>query len=78
MGTLGDRIGRRRLLLIGAASFSVASVVAAYSTSAEMLIAGSARCCFLTLAAVAAVVLRQARPEAEALHEQVHDPEAQL
>ncbi|UQX05381.1 MFS transporter [Streptomyces sp. RerS4] len=38
MGTLGDRIGRRRLLLIGAAAFGVASVVAAYSTSAEMLI----------------------------------------
>ncbi|QGN50814.1 MFS transporter [Micromonospora sp. WMMC415] len=39
MGTLGDRIGRRRLLMIGAAAFGVASVVAAYSTSAEMLIA---------------------------------------
>ncbi|MGN9914504.1 MFS transporter [Phytohabitans sp. LJ34] len=39
MGTLGDRIGRRRLLLAGAAAFGVASVVAAYSTSAEMLIA---------------------------------------
>src|SRR5688572_21489729 len=39
MGTLGDRIGRRRLLLIGAAFFGVASVVAAFSTSAEMLIA---------------------------------------
>ena len=39
MGTLGDRIGRRRLLLIGAAAFGVASVAAAYSTSAEMLIA---------------------------------------
>jgi len=39
MGTLGDRIGRRRLLLIGASAFSVASVVAAYSTSPEMLIA---------------------------------------
>ncbi|MBA9003143.1 MFS transporter [Thermomonospora cellulosilytica] len=38
MGTLGDRIGRRRLLLIGAAAFGVASIVAAYSTSAEMLI----------------------------------------
>ena len=38
MGTLGDRIGRRRLLLIGAAAFSVASVLAAYSSSAEMLI----------------------------------------
>src|SRR3989449_9252615 len=39
MGALGDRIGRRRLLLIGAAAFGVASVLAAFSTSAEMLIA---------------------------------------
>ncbi|MGH2739036.1 MAG: MFS transporter [Actinomycetota bacterium] len=39
MGTLGDRIGRRRLLMIGAAAFGVASIVAALSTSAEMLIA---------------------------------------
>lgn len=39
MGTLGDRIGRRRLLMIGATAFAVASVVAAYSSSAEMLIA---------------------------------------
>src|SRR5918993_2413050 len=39
MGTLGDRIGRRRLLLIGAATFGVASVLAAFSRSAEMLIA---------------------------------------
>jgi DHA2 family multidrug resistance protein-like MFS transporter len=38
MGTLGDRIGRRRLLLIGAASFGVTSVVAAFSNGAEMLI----------------------------------------
>ncbi|HEX2030174.1 MAG TPA: MFS transporter, partial [Actinomycetota bacterium] len=38
MGSLGDRIGRRRLLMIGAASFGVASVVAALSRSAEMLI----------------------------------------
>src|SRR5688572_17512507 len=38
MGTLGDRIGRRRMLLIGAAAFGVASVLAAFSTSAEMLI----------------------------------------
>ena len=42
MGTLGDRIGRRRLLLIGAAAFGVASVLAALSTSAEMLIAARA------------------------------------
>jgi DHA2 family multidrug resistance protein-like MFS transporter len=39
MGTLGDRVGRRRLLLIGAAAFGAASVLAAFSTSAEMLIA---------------------------------------
>ena len=38
MGTLGDRIGRRRLLLLGAAAFGVGSVLAAFSTSAEMLI----------------------------------------
>ena len=38
MGTLGDRIGRRRLLMIGAAAFGAASVLAALSTSAEMLI----------------------------------------
>src|SRR5512143_630379 len=42
MGTLGDRIGRRRLLLIGAAAFGVASVFAAFSNSAEMLIAARA------------------------------------
>jgi DHA2 family multidrug resistance protein-like MFS transporter len=39
LGTLGDRIGRRRLLLIGAAAFGVGSVLAAFSTSPEMLIA---------------------------------------
>jgi MFS transporter, DHA2 family, multidrug resistance protein len=39
MGTLGDRIGRRRLLLIGAAAFGIVSALAAFSTSAEMLIA---------------------------------------
>src|SRR5687767_6803566 len=33
MGTLGDRIGRRRLLMIGAGAFALASVAAAYSTS---------------------------------------------
>jgi DHA2 family multidrug resistance protein-like MFS transporter len=38
MGTLGDRIGRRRLLFAGAAAFGVASVLAAFSTSATMLI----------------------------------------
>lgn len=38
MGNLGDRIGRRRLLLVGAATFGVLSVVAAYANSAHMLI----------------------------------------
>jgi DHA2 family multidrug resistance protein-like MFS transporter len=42
MGTLGDRIGRRRLLLIGAAAFGTASMLAASSTSAGMLIAARA------------------------------------
>ena len=39
MGTLGDRIGRRRMLLIGAAAFGIGSVLAAFSRTAEMLIA---------------------------------------
>src|SRR4051794_9003147 len=39
MGTLGHRIGRRRLLLGGAVAFRAASVLAAFSTSAPMLIA---------------------------------------
>jgi DHA2 family multidrug resistance protein-like MFS transporter len=39
MGTIGDRIGRKKLLLIGAAVFGVASVAAAFSISPEMLIA---------------------------------------
>lgn len=38
MGTLGDRIGRRKLLMWGAAAFGVASLLAAFSTTAEMLI----------------------------------------
>lgn len=42
MGTLGDRIGRRRLLLIGAAAFGVVSVVAAFVTTPTGLIASRA------------------------------------
>ncbi|MFP8961222.1 MFS transporter [Streptomyces nanhaiensis] len=42
MGTLGDRIGRRRLLMTGAAAFGAVSVLAAYSPSAETLIAARA------------------------------------
>lgn len=38
MGSLGDRIGRKRLLMIGASAFGIASIAAAYSISAEMLI----------------------------------------
>ncbi|WP_166353206.1 MFS transporter [Phytoactinopolyspora limicola] len=42
MGNLGDRFGRRRLLMIGAVAFGVTSVVAAYATSADMLIGARA------------------------------------
>jgi DHA2 family multidrug resistance protein-like MFS transporter len=42
MGTLGDRLGRRRVLLVGAAAFGVASVAAAFCTSAPLLIAARA------------------------------------
>lgn len=42
MGSLGDRIGRRRLLLAGGAAFGAASVLAAFSTSAGMLVAARA------------------------------------
>jgi DHA2 family multidrug resistance protein-like MFS transporter len=42
MGNVGDRIGRRRLLLTGGALFGLASLLAAFSTSAAMLIAARA------------------------------------
>ncbi|RDG37502.1 MFS transporter [Streptomyces corynorhini] len=42
MGALGDRIGRRRLLLIGAAVFGVASVAAGYAHTPGALIAARA------------------------------------
>ena len=42
MGSLGDRIGRRRLLLFGALAFGLASVAAAYAQNAEQLIAARA------------------------------------
>jgi DHA2 family multidrug resistance protein-like MFS transporter len=38
MGTLGDHIGRKKVLLIGSAAFAVISVLVAFSQSAEMLI----------------------------------------
>ncbi|WP_261953428.1 MFS transporter [Streptomyces nigrescens] len=42
MGTLGDRIGRRRLLMIGGAAFAVLSVVAAFAVGPLMLIVARA------------------------------------
>jgi MFS transporter, DHA2 family, multidrug resistance protein len=42
MGTLGDRIGRRKLLMIGAVAFGVGSVLAAFAPTAETLIAARA------------------------------------
>jgi DHA2 family multidrug resistance protein-like MFS transporter len=42
MGTLGDQIGRRKLLLTGTAAFGLISLLAAFSTSAEMLIVSRA------------------------------------
>ncbi len=42
MGSIADRIGRRRLLLIGAGAFAAASVAAAYAPNAEALIAARA------------------------------------
>ncbi|GAA4911379.1 DHA2 family multidrug resistance protein-like MFS transporter [Stackebrandtia albiflava] len=42
MGNLGDRIGRKRLLLIGSACFAVASLLTAYATGPELLIAARA------------------------------------
>ncbi len=42
MGMIGDRIGRRKLLMIGAAAFGAASAAAAFSNSAEMLITARA------------------------------------
>lgn len=42
MGNLGDRIGRRRLLLIGAAAFGAMSLLAAYARGADVLIVARA------------------------------------
>lgn len=42
MGTLGDRFGRRRMLLIGATGFAIVSVIAAFAPSASALIAARA------------------------------------
>ncbi|MFD7812522.1 MFS transporter [Streptomyces sp. NPDC059785] len=42
MGSLGDRIGRKKLLLIGATAFGALSVLNAYATTPELMIAARA------------------------------------
>lgn len=42
MGSLGDRIGRRRLLLIGATGFAAVSALAAFAPTAETLVGARA------------------------------------
>jgi DHA2 family multidrug resistance protein-like MFS transporter len=42
MGAVGDRVGRRKLLLVGAGAFGVVSILSAVSVSPEMLIASRA------------------------------------
>ena len=42
MGTLGDRFGRRKILLIGAAAFGIASTFAAFARTAPTLIGARA------------------------------------
>ncbi|MEG3629497.1 MFS transporter [Streptomyces poriticola] len=42
MGSLGDRIGRKRILLIGATAFGAVSVLNAYATTPELMIVARA------------------------------------
>ena len=42
MGSLGDRVGHRKLLLVGSLGFAIVSVLTAYSETAPQLIAGRA------------------------------------
>jgi MFS transporter, DHA2 family, multidrug resistance protein len=42
MGAVGDRVGRRKLLLVGAGAFGLISILSAVSVSPEMLIASRA------------------------------------
>jgi DHA2 family multidrug resistance protein-like MFS transporter len=46
VGALGDRIGRRKVLLIGSVGYGAASALAAYAPTPELLIA--ARCCWVS------------------------------
>ncbi|KUL30603.1 MFS transporter [Streptomyces regalis] len=70
-GVLGDRLGRRRVLLLGLALFGLSSLAGAYAGSPEQLIA--ARACMgvsgaavlpSTLATIAAVFPMRERPKA--------------
>lgn len=49
-GTLGDRIGHRRMFVVGLVLFGLASLIAAFSPTAEMLIGARA---FLAVGAAA-------------------------
>ncbi|MGW1781914.1 MFS transporter [Streptomyces sp. NPDC002143] len=42
MGSLGDRIGRKRILLVGATAFGLISILNAYATTPETMIAARA------------------------------------
>lgn len=42
MGNVADRIGRKRLLMLGSVAFGIASVLAAYAPTADVLIAARA------------------------------------
>ncbi|MHC5902957.1 MFS transporter [Streptomyces sp. S6] len=42
MGSLGDRIGRKRILLVGATAFGLISILNAYATTPELMIAARA------------------------------------
>lgn len=66
MGSLGDRIGHKRLLLTGASLFGVMSVVAAYAPTPELLIGARALLGFAgaTLAPATLALIRSLFPDA--------------
>ena len=61
MGTLGDRVGHRRVLLIGAAAFGAASAVAAFATTPAVPVVET-QCLRLYLRAIISAVIRRSRP----------------
>jgi len=74
MGNVGDRFGRRRLLLAGAAAFGGASVLTAYSTSPAMLI--TARALLAAIAVLIAITLRHIPPIGQAQPDREAEPES--